>query len=91
MSCYGVNGEHVSAGLLHRIGVIDTIATSTNDYVKIAARLAEECRDLQRRNARRHALKTAALQADQDVNVVRAFEQSIIDALAERGRRATNR
>ena len=59
---------------------------ANEDYVAIAARLAGECRDPDRRLARRLALKTAAPQADQDISVVRAFEQNIIDALAQRGR-----
>jgi len=50
--------------------------------VQVAEKLAEECRDPNRRAARRHALKTAASKADNDLSVVRAFEQSVIDALA---------
>ena len=78
--------RRLAAGLLRKIGITDTIATSAEDYVAVAARLAEECRDPNRRQTRRHALKTAALRADQDVGVVRAFEQNVIEALAERGR-----
>ena len=77
--------QRLAAGLLRKIGMTDTIAASTDDYVKIAASLAAECRDPLRRDARRNALKNAASQADHDVSVVRAFEQSMIDALAERG------
>lgn len=64
----------------------DTIAASKDDYVAIAARLAAECRDPIRRAARRDELKAAAPQADHDIGVVRAFEQSVIEVLAERGR-----
>jgi protein O-GlcNAc transferase len=78
--------QRLAAGLLRKIGMTDTIASSTEDYVKIAAQLAVECRDPIRRNARRNALAAAALLADHDISVVRVFEQSVIDALAERGR-----
>src|SRR5450759_246153 len=78
--------QRLAAGLLRKIGMTDTIAASKDDYVAIAARLAAECRDPGRRAARRDKLKAAAPQADHDIGVVRAFEQSVIDALAERGR-----
>jgi protein O-GlcNAc transferase len=78
--------QRLAAGLLRKIGLTDTIAASKAEYVAIAARLAAECRDPVRRAAHRAKLKAAAPQADHDVSVVRAFEQSVIDALAERGR-----
>jgi protein O-GlcNAc transferase len=78
--------QRLAAGLLRKIGMTDTIAASKVDYIEIAARLAAECRDPNRRDARRSALKVAAPQMDNDVSVVRAFEQSLIKALAERGR-----
>jgi protein O-GlcNAc transferase len=78
--------QRLAAGLLRKIGMTDTIAASKDDYVAIAARLATECREPIRRNARRNELKTAAPRVDQDIGVVRAFEQSVIDALAERER-----
>ncbi|MBL8392204.1 MAG: tetratricopeptide repeat protein [Candidatus Accumulibacter sp.] len=79
--------QRLAAGLLRKIGVTDTIATSAADYVSIAARLAVESRDPNRRRARRQAIKAAASHADEDVTVVRAFEQALVDALADRGRR----
>ena len=78
--------QRLAAGLLRKIGMTETIATSKDDYVEITTRMAAECRDPFLRDARRNALKTAAPQADHDVSVVRAFEQSVIDGLAERGR-----
>ncbi|HUW76757.1 MAG TPA: tetratricopeptide repeat protein, partial [Gallionella sp.] len=78
--------QRLAAGLLRKIGLADTIAASKAEYVAIAARLAGECRNPVHRAARRKELKAAAPQADHDVSVVRAFEQSVIDALAERGR-----
>jgi len=74
--------QRLAAGLLRKIGLTDTIASSREDYVQCAAQLAEECRDPNRRAARRYALKTAASKADNDLSVVRAFEQCVIDALA---------
>lgn len=78
--------QRLAAGLLRKIGMTDTIAASVDDYIAIAARLAAECRDTDRRDARRRALKAAAPLADNDVRVVRAFERSLIETLAERGR-----
>ncbi|MDO8264225.1 MAG: tetratricopeptide repeat protein [Gallionella sp.] len=78
--------QRLAAGLLRKIGMTDTIAASVDEYVAIAKRLAAECRDPDRRDARRRALKAAAPLADNDVSVVRAFERNLIEALAERGR-----
>jgi protein O-GlcNAc transferase len=78
--------QRLAAGLLRKIGMADTIVASRAEYVAIAARLADECRDPVRRAARRDALKAAAPQADHDTTVVRAFEQSVIDAFDKMGR-----
>ncbi len=78
--------QRLAAGLLRKIGVTDTIAASEGDYVAIAVRLAAECRDPEHRDARRRLLSAAAALADNDISVVRMFEQSLIEALAERGR-----
>jgi hypothetical protein len=53
-----------------------------DDYVAIAARLAEECRDPVRRQARRAAVVAAAAAVDDDVRVVRSFEECLTTALA---------
>ncbi len=76
--------QRLAAGLLRKIGITDTIASSREEYVQLATKLAGECRNPIQRSARRHALKTAAPKADNDVSVVRAFEQHVIEALAER-------
>ncbi|MFI3218856.1 MAG: hypothetical protein QX189_07005, partial [Methylococcales bacterium] len=73
--------QRLAAGLLRKIGLTDTIASSREDYVQCAAQLAEECRNPNRRATRRHALKAAASKADNDLSVVRAFEQSVINEL----------
>ena len=73
--------QRLAAGLLRKIGMADTVASSKDDYIKIAACLAAECRDADHRNARRDALKVAAAQLTSDISVVRAFEQSLIKGL----------
>jgi predicted O-linked N-acetylglucosamine transferase (SPINDLY family) len=78
--------RRLAAGLLRRIGMTDTIATSADEYVTIVKKLADECSDPVQREARRHALKTAAALGDNDVSVVRAFEHTLIEALSEQGR-----
>lgn len=76
--------QRLAAGLLRKIGITDTIASSREDYVKLAVKLAEECRDPISRQARRDALKVAAPKADNDISVVRAFEQMVTNTLTER-------
>ena len=76
--------QRLAAGLLRKIGATETIATSVEEYVPIAARSAEECRDPSRRKALRYAITSAAPAMDSDLGVVRALENSLIDALAEK-------
>ncbi|MBK1647619.1 tetratricopeptide repeat protein [Rhabdochromatium marinum] len=78
--------QRLAAGLLRQIEQTDTIARDAADYVAIAARLAAECRDPDAREIRRARLKGAASKADHQVDSVRALEQALLDALAERGR-----
>lgn len=80
--------QRLAAGLLRKLGLTDTIATSVDEYIAIAVQLAEECKNAGLRRARREALKNAAPLCDHDTSVVRAFERSVIDALAVRGRHA---
>jgi len=77
--------QRLAAGLLRKIGLTATIATSTDQYVQIAAGLATECQDASHRNAQRQAIRSAAPRVDNDVRVVRAFEKTLIDALAAKG------
>ncbi len=78
--------QRLAAGLLRKIGLTDTIAASMDEYVAVAARLAAECDDPIRRAARRDELRSAAPLADNDVSVIRAFEQKLIGALAAKKR-----
>jgi predicted O-linked N-acetylglucosamine transferase (SPINDLY family) len=73
--------QRLAAGLLRKIGLTETIATSGDQYVSIAARMATACRDPTRRNSLRETVKSAARGADNNVSVVRAFEKTLIDAL----------
>jgi protein O-GlcNAc transferase len=77
--------QRLAAGLLRRIGMTETIAASSEEYLAIASRLARECREPGLRLARRQALIDAAPHADNDVSVVRAFEQAVIECLAAKG------
>ena len=76
--------QRLAAGLLRKIGLTETIAASTDEYVTIASYLAQECKVQDRRNVRRQAIKSAAAHANHDVGVVRSFEKSLIDALRTR-------
>jgi predicted O-linked N-acetylglucosamine transferase (SPINDLY family) len=76
--------QRLAAGLLCRIGMNEMIAGDENEYVAIAARLAHETRDPERRRARRLALRRAAPLADEDLSVVRAFERTVGEELARR-------
>ncbi|HEY2465865.1 MAG TPA: tetratricopeptide repeat protein [Steroidobacteraceae bacterium] len=73
--------QRLAAGLLRQIGMTDGIASSPDQYVQIAALLAEESRDCGQRGMRREALRRAATQADGNRAAVSAFENALIDAL----------
>ena len=73
--------QRLAAGLLRKAGLADTIASSVDDYVAIAARLAGECRVPDRKEALRAAVLAAAPSVDGDVQVVRSFEQCLTTAL----------
>jgi len=80
--------QRLASGLLRRIGMTDTIASSKHEFVAIATRMAAECIDSDRRTKLRDKLKMAARIADHDVDVVRAFEQEIEGALTDIGRKS---
>jgi predicted O-linked N-acetylglucosamine transferase (SPINDLY family)/ADP-heptose:LPS heptosyltransferase len=75
--------QRLAAGLLRKIGITDTIASSREQYIQLAVKLAAECQNPVQRAARRTALKNAAPKADNDISVVKAFEQQILKAFAE--------
>jgi len=76
--------QRQTAGLLRQSGLIDGIASGRDDYVKIAVRLAEECRVPEKRAARRRAIRNAAPQLDGNIAAVRVFEETLIEALRDR-------
>jgi len=76
--------QRQTAGLLRQIGITDTIATSRDDYVEIAVRLAQECREPAKKTARRATIRRAAPKLDGNVAAVKAFEQTLLEALQER-------
>jgi predicted O-linked N-acetylglucosamine transferase (SPINDLY family) len=76
--------QRLAAGLLRKIGVTEMIAADSHEYVAIAANLAHEAKNSERRQARRAALSKAAHRAANDRAVVRAFERVIIEELARR-------
>ncbi|HRI91708.1 MAG TPA: tetratricopeptide repeat protein [Accumulibacter sp.] len=73
--------QRLASGLLRKAGLADNIASSTDDYIRIATRLAGECRDAGRRTALRAAVLAAAPAVDDDVSVVRSFESCLLAEL----------
>jgi protein O-GlcNAc transferase len=73
--------QRLAAGLLRQIGMTDGIASSREQYVEIAVRWAQECRQSDPWAARREALRRAADKADGNRSAVTAFEQMLIEAV----------
>ena len=73
--------QRLAAGLLRQIGVTAGIATSRDQYVEIAVRWAQQCRQSEQWEARRAAIRRAAPAADGNRSAVSAFEQTLIDAV----------
>ena len=77
--------QRLAAGLLRQIEQTDTIATDRRSYVDIAVKLAREALgDPSRYAARRKLLELAAKNANDQVEVVRAFEKTLLDGLSEK-------
>ena len=78
--------QRLAGGLLRQIGLKDGIASSRDQYVKLAVRLAEECRfDPSSWTARRAAIRHAAPQADGNREAVIASERILLEARAPAG------
>jgi len=73
--------QRLAAGLLRQIEITDGIATSRDQYVQIAIRRAEECRQSDSWAARREGIRRAAAKADGNRSAVRAFEQVLLTAV----------
>ncbi len=79
--------QRLAAGLLRQIDQTDTIATDRRSYVDIAVSLAKEsATDPSRYATRRKLLKSAAKNASDQVEVVRAFEYTLLDELSRKNR-----
>lgn len=71
--------QRLAAGLLRQIGITDGIAMSREQYVQIAVRCAEQCREPDLWASRREAIRRAAPKADGNRSAVRAFEQVLLN------------
>ena len=79
--------QRLAAGLLRQIEQTDTIAENRKSYVDIAVKLAREVlTDPVRYSARRALLKLAARNACDHVEVVRAFENALLDGLSRKAK-----
>lgn len=76
--------QRLAAGLLRKIGRPETIAHSPDSYVATAARLAAHCADPTKKQALSQAIRVDAAQADGQIDVIRAFEQTVLSELAQR-------
>jgi len=74
--------QRLAAGLLRQIDMTDTIAQDLHSYVDIAVRLATESSTPESYSIRRDDLKKAMLKADQNIKVIRAFEETLINELS---------
>lgn len=73
--------QRLAAGLLRRMGITETIAVDTADFVRKAVALADNPAGLAELRER---LRAEAVQIDEDIRVVRAFESTLLDELAGR-------
>jgi Flp pilus assembly protein TadD len=74
--------QRLAGGLLRRIGLADGIARDADSYVATAVRWAQDCRNRAMWRDRRALLQAQAPQADDDLAVVRAFEQTLLAAVS---------
>jgi protein O-GlcNAc transferase len=73
--------QRLAAGLLRQIGITDGIAMTGDQYVQIASRWAQECKQSDLWVARRERVRRAAPMADGNCSAVRAFEQVLLNAV----------
>jgi predicted O-linked N-acetylglucosamine transferase (SPINDLY family) len=73
--------QRLAAGLLRQIGITDGIAMTSDQYVQIAVRWAQECRQSDLWAARREAIRRSAPKADDNRAALRAFEQVLLNAV----------
>lgn len=73
--------QRLAAGLLRQIGITDGIASSREEYVDIAVRLAQEKSSSGPWRARRDAMRAAAAKANGNRAAVEALQEALIKAL----------
>ncbi|HEX6960043.1 MAG TPA: tetratricopeptide repeat protein [Ferrovibrio sp.] len=77
--------QRLAAGALRQTGCTETIAATTDAYIAHARRLAAQRRDDPAGfHARRDQLRRRAARLDNQVEVVRAFETALLQALEQR-------
>jgi protein O-GlcNAc transferase len=81
--------QRLAAGLLRKIELTDTIAQNHDDYINISVSLAKESRDKLLYKARRNKLEASAQRADNDDEVVRAFENILFTGLDDKSEAIT--
>ena len=74
--------QRLASGLLRKIGIIDTIAQSFEGYVSIVQRLAKLREQPEQWQEYRQNIKNSAPKADNDLAVVRSFEQFLLKAVS---------
>ncbi len=75
--------QRLAAGLLRKAGLTATIAHSNDEYIRLATTLAAESGERVLCQERRERQRRAAKQVDGDLDVVRAFEQLVLNACRE--------
>ena len=71
--------QRLAAGILRQMGCADTIASTQEEYIEMAARIAIEGVDGRRREARRAAMRDAAAKLNDNKEAVRAFERALLE------------
>jgi protein O-GlcNAc transferase len=79
--------QRLASGLLKSAGLFDTIANEPDEYVAIAARLAKKCGESNSRDELRATILSAAPLVDNNLRVVKSFEESLITELRDKSRR----
>ncbi len=77
--------QRLAAGLLRQIEMPDTIASSKREYIEIAVRLAKQSRQKVEYAEYRAEIKSKASIADNNTQVVHAFETFVLKAVRKVG------
>jgi len=71
--------QRLAAGILRQIGCADSIASTQEEYVELATRIAMEGVDALQREGRRAAIRDAAAKLNDNKEAVRAFERALLE------------